>query len=252
MRRGHGEGAGRSGPAQSPAALLTAAEAREAAALLSVEGLVLRAQDYLSRYEKDLRSEGGGVPVELGAVLGVLRSGKPGFFWYVPRAVQARLDVGRGASPALQLWAGLRTVNEAAIRLEQVQGAAGLPRDAAPADYWAAVLRLEALGPRAFIALCHAAGGAAGLAQHVLATDPGVVAGLAEGTTVYRVLAVSSWVQAALELCASREVELTAGPGVIIGSRDERVRKIAKRATMGGWVGTSLLMLAKARGIIPS
>lgn len=251
MRRELGKGESRRGAPQSPAALLTAAEAREAAALLSIEGLVLRAQDYLSRYEKDLRSEGGGVPVELGAVLGVLRSGKPGFFWYIPPEAQARLEVGRGASPALQLWAGLRLVNEAAIRLEQVGGAAGLPQDAAPADYWAAALRLEALGPRAFLALCHEAGGALALGRYVLEHDPGVVAGVFEGTVVYRTLAVSSWVGAALELCASRRVELAPGPGVIIGSRDARVRKIAKKATLGGWAGTALLLLAKAKGLIP-
>jgi len=240
------------GGAFSPAATLSAAEAREAAAMVSIEGLVLRAQDYLTRYEKDLRSEGGGVPVELGAVLGILHSGKPGFFWHIPRAAQARLAAGRNASPALQLWAGLRLVNESAIRLEQVQAAAKLQVDEVdPADYWAAVLRLDALGPRAFLELCRAAGGALQLAQYVLAHDPGTVQGLPEGAAVYRTLAVSTWVVAALELADGRGVELQVRPGELIDSRDGRVRKIAKKAMMGGWLGAHLLTLARAKGLIP-
>lgn len=208
----------------------------------------MKAREYLMRYEKDIKSERGGVPVELAGVLGVLHSGRPGFFWHIPPAAQERLGVGAGGSPALQLWAGLRLVNEAALLLEQVRDTVRLPRGIAGSEYWAAALRLEALGPRPFVELAHRAGGALALADYVSETDPGDVHGLAEGTIVYRTIAVRSWMWAALELAGSRGRELEPGPGVLIHSRDERVRRIARKASTGGWIASHLAILFKARG----
>lgn len=220
--------------------------------MLSVEGLLVRAQDYLARYGKDLKSERGGVPVELAAVLGVLHTGHPGFFWYISPAAQRRFDVGREASPALQLWAGLRLVNESAIQLEQLVAAVKLPvAELTGADWWAAVLRLDALGPTAFAELCRLAGGALELGPWVEANDPGPVAGLPEGVIVYRVLAVRTWVQAAVELAAARGQQLPLAPGRLISSRDGRVRAIAKKASLGGYAVAQLAQLARAKGLIP-
>lgn len=248
MRGSNQEGARRRRGTLAPSSILTIEEARAAAALLSTEGLVVRAQDYISRYGRDIRSERGGVPFELAAVLGVLHSGKPGFFWYVSPRVQEALEVGRGASPALQLWAGLRVTNEAALLLEHIQGAAGIRvGQLTAADFWAAVLRLESLGPRVFVELCRRAGGALQLAAWVTDNDPGQVGELRAGTIVYRVLAVSKWLEAAAELCASHGAELEHGPGVLIESRDARVRRIAKKATLGGWAISQVAMLIRTK-----
>ncbi|MCK9355524.1 MAG: hypothetical protein M0R22_00015 [Dehalococcoidia bacterium] len=228
------------------AAHLTVEEAREAAGLLSVEGLLVRAQDYLGRYGKDLRSERGGIPIELAAVLGVLHTGQPGFFWYISPAAQKRLDIGRQASPALQLWAGLRLVNEAALQLEQLAPAVKLPvSKLSGVDWWAAVLRFEALGREAFIELCKRAGGALELYSFVETNDPGPVAGLSSGTVVYRVLAARAWVQAADELAAARGQELELAPGQLIDSRDGRVKAIVKKASLAGYAVAQAAQLVR-------
>jgi hypothetical protein len=190
------------------------------------------------------------VPVELAAVLGVLRSGKPGFFWHIPIAAQRRLDVGKGASPALQLWAGLRLVNETAIRFEQLSSVLRVPPDLSGPDYWAAVVRLEALGSKAFLELVQRAGGVTVVGQYVLDHELGDVAGQAEGLVIYRTLAVRTWVDAALELCRGRGTELQVTAGELIESRDARVRAIAKKASIGGWGLAHLLTLIRAKGMI--
>ena len=212
---------------------------------------MLRGQEYFNRYAKDLRSERGGVPLELAAVLGVLRAGQPGFFWYISPAEQRRLDVGRQASPALQLWAGLRVVNEAAILLEQVATTVQLPvLEVSGVDWWAAVLRLEALGPRTFVELCRRAGGALELGAWAETNDPGD-GQLPAGVVVYRILAVRTWVLAAAELAAARGLELPVSSGEFIESRDHRVQAIVKKATLGGYAVAQLAQLARAKGIIP-
>jgi hypothetical protein len=216
--------------------------------MISIPGLVVRSQDYLRRHGKDLASEAGGVPLPLAAVLGVLHGGTPGWFWHIPRAAQRALNVGKGASPALQLWAGLHLVNVAARTLDELSSAVGLDvRSTSGAAWWTAVLQLEALGPRTFVDLCSMVGSAHELCSFVDQVDPGPVRGLAEGAVVYRTLAPAEWVKAAVELARGSGVELLYSRGELIDSRDGRVRAIARKASTIGYAALQLATLVHVK-----
>jgi hypothetical protein len=119
-------------------------QARQQAADISPRELSLRANPIYQKWTKPLETERGDVPLPLAAVL-TWSAGGGGVrhLWPVPPVTARRLGVVDGAPNRVQLWAGLRVVNEVAAVLQKT-----LPDlfKGPDGDFWACTVQARDIG----------------------------------------------------------------------------------------------------------
>lgn len=198
----------------------------EKASSLNIELLKRGARKLLSQYSL---AERGAVPLELAAVLGHLADGGPSSLWPISSQDQARLGVTPGMKPRLQLWAGLRLVNETAELVHrdwpELEGS----------EFWLRVVQAHGSG----IELANTVWDQAQSSDQadVLRALEELSSRLPPGILAYRMLSAYPKLQAAEELRAG---ELpTNGWSQLLDAPDDRIRRTITRAigasyTIGG------------------
>lgn len=186
--------------------------------MLNKETLVMGARRYKARYGRVMSSELGGVPLSLACVIGYLYSQDSEDIWPIPDTLRKQLGVYPGMPDRVQLWAGLRFLNESQIKVFS-----DFPEDRAL--FWPAVLWSHAIGHHIFTNLVLNYGGIKQLLSFELPENYQYIIGSG-----------ISKVEAAQELGGLP----TPRTGILTTAPDDRLRRKVGKGALGAWVAGAI------------